>query len=149
MRRPLRKAYALPQHIVSKRVSKRPDRHSPTSSPLANSVKCNDVRLCSVVRHRKLCTFYDQTRLTSPPLPAPAAAPPRRLELLRWCLFRFELPSVGPVLTVVLDAIKGDPEVFVSRGSLPTGSGHDHGEWESASSHEALRVLKIFPHDRK
>lgn len=87
-----------------------------------------------------------------------------------WCLFSFELPAAGPVLTVMLDAGsdrgagKDDgkrpstPELFVSRERVPGGVG-DMGlgrgivipcsDWESPSSHEGLRLIKIFPRDRK
>lgn len=78
-----------------------------------------------------------------------------------WNIFRFHLPSTGPVLTVVLDAIDGDPELFVSRGRAPwTGSNAavtaagaaaaaGTGDWEGSSKHGLLRVVKIFPHDPK
>lgn len=81
-------------------------------------------------------------------------------------LYRFELPSPGPVITVVLDGIDGDPELFVSRGRVSRGargSGAataaagaanvtpvvDNGDWTSSSTYGTLRVMKIFPHDPK
>lgn len=36
-----------------------------------------------------------------------------------WSLFSFDLPSAGPVLTVVLDAVDGEPEVVVWRARPP------------------------------
>eukprot|EP00752_Nemacystus_decipiens_P008616 g7695.t1 len=35
-----------------------------------------------------------------------------------WALFRFDLPTAGPILTVVLDIADGDPDIFVSKGKL-------------------------------
>lgn len=82
-------------------------------------------------------------------------------------LFRFELPSPGPVITVVLDSIDGDPEMFVSRRRVPRGargsgaatataaaatnvtSVVDSGDWTNSSTYGTLRVMKIFPHDPK
>lgn len=64
-----------------------------------------------------------------------------------WSLFRFSLPSIGPVLTIVVDPDDGDPELFVSRGSQPTLA--DGSGWEGSSKHGRLRVVKIFPHDSK
>lgn len=37
-----------------------------------------------------------------------------------WSLFRFELPSAGPILTIVLDIADGEPDVVVSRGASPS-----------------------------
>lgn len=81
-------------------------------------------------------------------------------------LFCFDLPSPGPVLTIVLDGIDGDPELFVSRSRVPpggrgstaavseaaaTGNGTsaDRRDWTSSTSYGSLRVTKIFPHDPK
>ncbi|CAM9167030.1 unnamed protein product, partial [Laminaria digitata] len=60
-------------------------------------------------------------------------------------LFCFDLPSPGPVITIVLDGIDGDPEMFVSRGRVPRGARGGH--WTSSSTYGTLRVMKIFPHD--
>lgn len=40
-----------------------------------------------------------------------------------WTFFRFNLPSAGPVVTVVLDISDGDPGMVVSRGELPSSPG--------------------------
>ena len=82
-------------------------------------------------------------------------------------LFRFELPSPGPVITVVLDGIDGDPELFISRRrvsrgarvsgaatAMPTAAANvtsvvDSSDWTSSSTYGTLRVMKIFPHDPK
>lgn len=41
-----------------------------------------------------------------------------------WALFRFDLPTAGPIVTVVLDIADGDPDIVVSKGKLPsTGFG--------------------------
>lgn len=88
-----------------------------------------------------------------------------------WTVFRFYIPVPGPVLTVVLDALDGDPELFVSRGRVPAAvgaqedvgmeasmgdgggggvstPGHGGGDWQASSRKRGtLRVVKIFPHD--
>lgn len=92
-----------------------------------------------------------------------------------WTVFKFYLPTAGPVLTVVLDALDGHPELFVSRGRLPSLMGinddvemaavstDDDGEgaggvstpgdggsdWQASRTPGTLRVVKIFPHDPK
>ena len=86
-------------------------------------------------------------------------------------LFCFDLPSPGPVITVVLDGIDGDPELFISRGRVPLGArgsgataaaaaaaaetatanvtSVNSGDWTNSSTYGTLRVMKIFPHDPK
>lgn len=70
-----------------------------------------------------------------------------------WSLFRFELPSSGPVLTIVLDAIDGDPELLVSAKKVPTvaagAAATSVADWESSSKYGGVSVVKIFPHHLK
>lgn len=41
-----------------------------------------------------------------------------------WALFRFDLQAAGPIITVVLDIVDGDPDIVVSKGGLPSPGLH-------------------------
>ncbi len=41
-----------------------------------------------------------------------------------WALFCFDLQAAGPVITVVLDVVDGDPDIVVSKGGLPSLGPH-------------------------
>ncbi|CAM9653059.1 unnamed protein product [Ectocarpus sp. 12 AP-2014] len=71
-----------------------------------------------------------------------------------WALFRFDLPSTGVIVTVVLEVADGDPEIMVTRGVLPSlgpdetaRDGGDLSGWKSSSTQRDLHVVKIFPRD--
>lgn len=73
-----------------------------------------------------------------------------------WALFRFDLPSTGVIVTVVLEVADGDPEIMVTRGVLPSlgpdetaRDGGDGSGWKSSSTQRDLHVVKIFPRDTK
>ncbi|CBN73996.1 hypothetical protein Esi_0009_0188 [Ectocarpus siliculosus] len=68
--------------------------------------------------------------------------------------FRFDLPSTGVIVTVVLEVADGDPEIMVTRGVLPSlgqdeaaRDGSDVSGWKSSSTQRDLHVVKIFPRD--
>ncbi|CAM9258655.1 unnamed protein product [Ectocarpus sp. 4 AP-2014] len=71
-----------------------------------------------------------------------------------WALFRFDLPSTGVIVTVVLEVDDGDPEIMVTRGVLPSLGpdetaryGGGVSGWKSSSTQRDLHVVKIFPRD--
>lgn len=64
-----------------------------------------------------------------------------------WRVFKFELPIIGPVITVMLDVEEGDLRLLVRRERTPGGA--PGSGWDSGKSYQGLRIVKIFPHDRK
>lgn len=62
-----------------------------------------------------------------------------------WNFFRFNFPSTGLVLTVMLEAECGDLALLVARERVPTIE--EGGDWENSSVMRTKRVIRIFPQD--